>query len=300
MGKNEICTDIRSFAECVCKLVSKQLGEEGQVKLQEVMKNNGVLLQGLIILTKERNLSPTIYLNPLWELYCGGTTVEQIAEKVLDIYRQEMPQESLDMSFFRDFEKVRGRICYKLVNAQKNETLLEQVPHVDVLDLSLCFYYAFENAKLGPGAILVRNDHMEMWDVSTETLMREARENTSRLYPWKLCTMGDVLKEYTGSRLDVPMYVLSNEQGFYGASCMFYPTLLQQIAERMHEDLYILPSSIHEVILMPRSEVPDAHKVQHMIREVNLTHVDPEEVLSDHLYFYQFRDNRIDIVSIYR
>ena len=83
MNHNEVYTDIRSFAEALSRLVSQKKGEAYQVKLQEVIKNNGILLQGLVILSEDMNVSPTIYLNSLWELYLEGVPLERIVEKIL-------------------------------------------------------------------------------------------------------------------------------------------------------------------------------------------------------------------------
>lgn len=295
--ENMVYTDIRRFAEAVCKEVSIKMGEECEIKLQEVMKNNGVLLQGLVILEPGSSVSPTIYLEPLWELYISGTELNEITTRILEIYRRELPKKEVDMSFFREFPKVRPKICYKLINTKKNKTLLEQIPHVELLDLSLCFFYAYEDEQLGAGAILIRNSHMDMWNVTVEKLMKAAQENTSRLYPWELTDMGDLLGEYTGCMIDVPMKVLTNRRKVNGATCLIYPGVLARIAERIGENIYILPSSVHEVIIMPHSEVPDPERVQEIVREANATQLDPEEILSDSLYFYNFQDNRIDSIT---
>jgi len=293
-------TDIRRFAEAVCRSVSLKMGEGCEIKLQEVMKNNGVLLQGLVILEPGSSVSPTIYLESLWEMYISGTEFNEITSRVIDIYRRELPKREVDMSFFREFPKVRPQICYKLINTKKNKTLLEQIPHVELLDLSLCFFYAYEDEQLGAGAILIRNSHMDMWNVTVEELMKAAQANTSRLYPWELTNMGDLIGEYTGCAIDVPMKVLSNNRKVNGATCLIYPGVLARIAEKIGENIYILPSSVHEVIIMPHSEVPDPERVQEMVREVNATQLEPEEILSDSLYFYNFQDNRIDCITFSR
>ncbi|MBR1854030.1 MAG: hypothetical protein IJ794_12960 [Lachnospiraceae bacterium] len=295
--ENETYTNIRCFAEAVSRNISKRMGEPYEVKLQEVRKNNGVLLQGLIILSKEKNLSPTIYLNSFWEMYISGTSLERILGMIIEVYEQNIPSKSVDMSFFREFEKVRPKICYKLVNTRRNRALLEQVPHVELLDLSLCFYYAYADQALGEGIILIRNDHMGMWNCTTEMLMREAVDNTPRLYPKKLFQMGEIMREYTGEQFEVPMKVLTNSVKCNGATSIVYPGVLKEIAEQIGENLYILPSSIHEVILLPAGECNDEDKLKEMIHEVNRACVEPEEVLSDSLYFYDYQKNRLDNLS---
>lgn len=293
----EVYTNIRKFAEEVSIRLSRRMGEKCEIKLQEVRKNNGVLLQGLIILKEQSNLSPTVYLNPFWEQYISGTSMERILNRIMETYEANMPAQSVDMNFFREYEKVKPRICYRLVNTLKNKALLEQVPHVELLDLSLCFFYAYEDETLGSGAILIYNHHMEMWGCTTAMLMREAAENTGRLYPGRIYQMKELLADYVPEPLDVPMKVLTNRAKCNGATCMVYPGMLRGISEQFKENLYILPSSVHEVIILPESEVTDTDQVREMINQVNVSCVDREEVLSDSLYFYNYSLNRLEIAG---
>ena len=286
----EMCMDIRSFAEMVSRAVSEELGGNCQVKLQEVMKNNGVILQGLVILTGKQNLSPTIYLNSFLEAYEAGVSLVDIVAKILEIYSKDMPQHNVDMDFFREFDKVRSEICYRVVSRERNRLLLEHIPHVDFLDLSICFFYSYRNPALGSGSILIYNSHMDMWGCSTQAMMKLAQENTQRIYPWEIQNMSELFQG------DIPMHVLSNRQKIHGAACMLYPGVLGAAAEKVRENLYILPSSIHEVILMPESVVDDVQYVKNMIHEVNTTQVEPEEILSDNLYLYQCQENRIEVI----
>ena len=216
------------------------------------------------------------------------------------------------MNFFREFDRVRSGICYRVVNRKRNRVLLERIPHIDFLDLSICFFYAYQSDVLGSGSILIYNSHMEMWNCSTETLMQLAQDNTERLYPWEVHRMEDLLSEAlpweeqeTGGLSSgeedeaegVPMRVLCNTQRIYGATCMIYPGVLHALAEEAGENLYILPSSVHEILLMPESEVDDTKYLQDMIREVNSTQVEPEEILSDNLYYYNRLEKRVEIVD---
>ena len=312
MRNEALCMDIRSFAEMVSRAVSEELGESCQVKLQEIMKNNGVILQGLVILTGNRNISPTIYLNSFLEAYAAGIPLAVIVSKILEIYRSDVPADNIDMSFFREFDRVRSGICYRLVNRKRNRVLLERVPHIDFLDLSICFFYAYQNTVIGFGSILIYNSHMEMWGCSTETLLELAKENTERIYPWEIHRMEELLSEALpwedwetqeapsgeeDAEENVSMRVLCNSQRVYGATCMIYPGVLRALADDLGENFYILPSSVHEILLLPDSGAEDARYLREMIREVNATQVEPEEVLSDNLYYFDRLKNRMEIVD---
>lgn len=82
----------------------------------------------------------------------------------------------------------------------------------------------------------------------------------------------------------------------YGACSILYPGMLEQLAERIGGDYYMIPSSVHEFLLVPREREQDREELKKMIAEVNRTELPPEEVLSDHLYLYCSREREVRIV----
>ncbi len=303
--------EMKEFAEKVCKAMAEVLGDGYEVKLQEVQKNNGVTLQGLLILAEKQNVAPTIYLKPFWEAYEDGVTLADLVKKILQIYREDTPGESVDMSFFKDFESVKDKICYKLINSKQNRELLEKIPHIPFLDLAICFYYAYEGDALGSGSILIYNTHMNLWQSDTRELMRLAQINTPRLFPWECNSMesvirgllphgdkGEILLEEEQQQFisDVPMCILSNKQKVYGAACILYPGVLETLAEQTGANQFILPSSVHEIILLPDNQAEDPRRLKQMIYEVNRTQLEPEEVLSDSLYYFDRLEKNVKVI----
>lgn len=293
--------EIYEFAQKARDAIAKELGEEYRVELREVRKNNGVVLHGLLILNNTENIIPTIYLETFHMAYEEGVPLGEVLRRILEIYREETPGENINMDFFRHFCSVKDRICYRLIRRQGNEELLEDIPYVEFLDLAICFYYAYSGRVLGEGTILIHNSHMEMWGVNTRELMRLATENTPRLFPGKLSPMTEVLKEVmdVGGKSDfeqeIPMTVLTNVRRTQGAACILYPGMLERIAEKTGKSFYIIPSSIHEVILLEKTGEEVPAELKEMICEVNKTQVAAEEVLSDNLYFY---DDSLKTVKI--
>ncbi len=301
--------EIREFAQKVYRAMKKELGEEYSVELKEMCKNNGVVLQGLLITSKECNVAPTIYLDPFWEIYQNGATFADIVRRLLEICRKEAFGKNIDMKFFREFDKVKDRICYRLVSRRANRELLLSVPHIDFLDLAVCFFYAYHGEELGEGSILIYNTHMEMWHTNPLELLKLAEKNTARLFPCHIFSMEDVLKEFISEQPDslseaeeyreflnrVPMRILSNEQKNQGAACLLYEGVLEKLARIYGKSFYVLPSSIHEVILLPDSGYESAQELRDMIHEVNSTQLSPEEILSDKLYYYDFYQKGLKI-----
>lgn len=303
--------EINKFAGKVRDAVEKKLGGTYKVEIRKIQKNNGVVLHGLLILADDRNVIPTLYLEPFWEAYESGTSLAEIVRRLIKIYREDLPKTSIDMEFFRHFEEVSGRICYRLIRQKENEELLQDIPHIPFLDLAICFFYAYSGEALGEGAILIHNSHVELWNTTVRELLELAQKNTPKLFPWRCNSMENVLREMmteeeylTGipqeeSRdffVGNPLWILSNEQRVQGASCILYPGLLKQLADKEGNSFYILPSSIHEVILLKDRRMETPEQLKEMIAEVNRTQVAPEEVLSDSLYYYDFQKENIRIV----
>lgn len=301
----------KEFAARVQAEIAKRLGDQYEVSTGETVSNNGVIVQGLRISGRELTADPTIFLDSFWESYEQGEEWEHIMGRILKIYENGIPKEPVDMNFFTDFDRVKDRIAYKLINADKNEKLLSRIPHICFLDLAICFYYDFFHKTLGNGSVLVYNTHVEMWNTNTVELLRLAQKNTRRLLGVELQPMRALLKELADGTLqkllgkkedfqlpeEIPMKILSNGRHQFGAACMLYPGVLRKIAEDAGADLYILPSSVHEVILMPDTGREDPGQLAEMVEEVNATQVLPEEVLSDHVYYYDREKNQVYVIA---
>lgn len=282
--------DFNVFVENIVDLLQQKMGHDYNISVTRVTKNNDIELTGVILMKASDNISPTIYLEGLYAEYQDGTAMEELAEKVITFYEEQMPSGGLDMDFFQDFELVKDRIFYKLVSFEKNTRLLEKIPYYKWNDLALIFYYAMEEEKIGRASITIHHHHLEMWEQSLDTLYAVARENMKEHMPELLVSMKDLLEEMAGLHLGedmpLPMYVLTNQDKVYGAAAMLYSEQMKELAEKWQSDLLILPSSIHEVLLLPDDGQNEYAFYRKMVEEVNTTQVEPEEVLSYSLYRY--------------
>lgn len=300
--------EMKEFVQKVQKAIEKRVGEGFQVKIHEVQKNNNTVFQGLLIMSEHQNVSPTIYLNSFFEAYKEGVTFSVIIEHIMRVYHQDTPKKNVDMSFFKEYDRVKDRICYKLISLERNEGLLQKIPYFKFLDLAICFYYAYQGEELGEGAIVIHNNHMEMWQVTRADLLEAARQNTPSLFPCEVESMENTLKQILGISTEseepdeeinlqraMDMQVVSNQKKVYGASCILYPEVLENVARRAGHNLYVIPSSVHEMLLLPDDGCEDSDYLQRLIAEVNATQVEPEAVLSDHLYYYDSLEKQIRI-----
>lgn len=280
------------------KAVLKELGENTQVEFKSVRKNNDSQLYGMLIRENSRIAVPTFYLDGYFKEYKQGTPFKQLFEKLMDIYRTT-PREDVDLSFFEVYDKVKDRICYRLVNLEENREYLEDIPYVEYLNLAICFYYAFNSEELGEGSIMIHYSFMERWGVTVEDLLKQAEENTCRLYPPYLESVEKLVIEALGlERLPVkndalPLDVLSNNKRDFGAISILYPGMLKLYAKRCGGNFFIIPSSVHEVLLMRDTGEENPENFKRMIAEVNSFHLPKEEFLSNELYYYDSSEEAI-------
>ncbi len=280
------------FNQKLKSIIEKNLTAEAKVHLQKIRKNNNVYLDSIVIHMPDSNISPTIYLDAFYEMYMNGADMEEVAGRVLAAYYNGRPAKSLSVDFFKDFEKVKDRVVYRLVNAEKNKELLEEIPHILLQDLAICFYYAFHDEQLGDGSITIYNRHMEWWGTNHQELLRLASKNTPCLFPVEYKSLRTVIDECgkeipdTLSEEIFRLYVVTNKQKTMGAACILYEGELEKIAERIEGNFYILPSSVHEVIILADNDRETPESLHKMIKEINELHLMREEVLSDYPYYY--------------
>ncbi len=280
---------VRTMKEVVEQLVRKDM----RVEIRTTLKNNGKELVGLSITDSEINITPAIYLEDFYEMYQNGDSIEKLGTIIGDIYKKVKCNQSIDVQQYSDYSQMKDKVLCKLINMGKNKKLLEEIPHIKYLDLAIVFYILLDSNNNGLTTMLVRNFQIVDWKINKEELFQKAIENGKRLVPAEFCEMKDVIGELINQvtleeeeQCLIPMYVLSNSMRNLGAASILYDNLLKEIGEKIDENYFILPSSIHEWIVMGESKAPTIQELTEMIQEINATQVADEEVLSDHPYYY--------------
>lgn len=211
------------------------------------------------------------------------------------------------LDWLLNFDHVKDKLVCTLINTEANEELLKDRPHLAFLDLSIVFKCIIGQDGDATIQMPVYNTHMRVWDVTLEELYDIAMENTPKLLEYEVEDIQTIVKELMQVPCakedneplgidDISMYVLSNKARVDGAACILYPQLLSDIANKFHSNYYVIPSSIHEVLLVPAEDYEYAEDIKQMIREVNDAEVDVTERLSYSLYYYDSVVGSLDIV----
>lgn len=311
----EVTLDYPAFISELTKLVKLQMGEQYTVRIVKVLKNNSLELDSMVLLKEGKNYAPNIYLQSYYEAYLEGTFLEVLANRICMIYSQ-CTDPIVQDNFTFTLQEMKENIIYRLVSYDRNKVLLEKIPHIKYLDLAITFHCLVRDDEDGIGTIRITNEHVEHWNTNTQELYLLAIKNTERLFPASIRTMEEVLRgmfsaelsglgeEFAENQLELilssnkthcqhRMYILTNQKGINGASCLLYRKVLKAFADQMHSDFYILPSSIHELILIPCEQTMKADALSEMVRDVNRTQVAEDEVLSDRVYYYSRESDAI-------
>ena len=207
---------IESFAEDVKESVKKRLGNSFDVTVRREKKNNGIICTGLCVKEHNASVSPVVYIDSHYDTYKkGNTTPADTANYVADTCRRRRPV--VDIRRFLNYEDVRNSIVYKLINTDKNRELLEDLPHMEYLDLSIVFQFMVKQEEMEAGTILIHNAHAKLWGVSVGELHSAAVRNTPKLLGYEVKSFGQVMCEIMpeksfpeDSEYGVPLYLLSN------------------------------------------------------------------------------------------
>lgn len=290
MGK----MNFEEFKEAIVSDIKKYMPDsysEAEVIIRNVDKNNGTKLTGLVIQKKNQSTVPTIYLEQSFNAYQSGVELEEILTQISKI-REKYEIEEVDPSDITDFEKVKGCIVPRLVNAEMNAEQLQQKPHVLVEDLAVIFAIMLGNSPYDEQMSVQVDNHLaDTWGKSTEELYELAVSNLEADNSGRLSTMAEILKrtmpaeEVDFFAADLPMYVITTESGIYGANLLLNKKFMDNVISQLGSDFVILPSSVHECILITGSE-QEISFLKQMVSEVNGSEVSPEEVLSNNVYRY--------------
>lgn len=218
-------------------------------------------------------------------------------------------------------ELAKERIIYQLISLEKNCKLLKHMPHRIIgEDLAIVFVLLLENNHLGMATIKINKEHMNLWEMNEEELWDMAKANTPKLLPATFVSLKDVMLDLLKTQLEtnrtvfdekiwdalfgtyscpigrkesqnLQLYILSNSTQAWGASAILYPGVLKEVAKKLGGDLLILPSSVHETIILRREAKLEYNEIAALVKEINQKEVLPEDVLSDSVYLYHSEDD---------
>ena len=307
---------MEEFAKALVQMLKDRSESKVEVIFSEVLKVNDQKLHSINLVRSDEQISRVFYIEMYYQSYLNGESLETIVDNILNIFHDEKTK--LDASSIEivnrigDYEAIKDKLIIKLINRERNSEYLKDKVYMEYLDLAVCFCLVLEQPDDMMASIVISKALFSVWDVSVEELYEVALENMQTMLPAKITSFFDILSEmYTEfdknpfAELlnppelpdDVGMFIISNDKKINGATTLLYKGVIRKFAEiHQAELIYIIPSSIHELILIPGTVNTgfDVETINEMVVSVNGSEVSPMEILSDHVYVYVYDKDIIE------
>lgn len=297
--------NINSFANAVAQIIEAQAEnyfpstfEVNTVEIKEITKNNDQHLHGLLITKKGSNIAPNIYLESYYDMYKNGEEMETIIDEIARV-RIDHDTPDINTDDLTDLDKVKDKITVRIFKADLNGEYLVNKPCKMVEDLAVTYAVNLSSDPTGQMTMPITYDLLKHYEISEEELDKIAMDNLAKT-EFDFKSMYDILKEMVPEGFPMPpvddsMYVLTNKTKVNGAAAILDKGIMDKIAEQLGCDFVIIPSSIHEVIILKVENTTNVDDLKEMIGDVNNTELDPKEVLSDHPYIYSRKNGLMSI-----
>ena len=256
-------------------------------------------MDGLTLVGDEVRISPTIYINDMYEDYKKSDDLQEVLVMASKRMDQAM-RGAQDIAPSIDLENAKDNLVFQLVNTEQNKQLLSDVPNREFQDLSIIYRWVVKVDEEGIQSTVIHNSLAEQIGLSEEEMFKLAVDNTRRILPPTVRSMNDVIRDMfmkDGMPSEIAdmmigempaeqtMWIISNDRGLNGAISMLYEDQLHTLAENLETDLYIMPSSVHEVIAVS-TDMGDPNELAQMVAEINMDQVSLDERLSNQVYHY--------------
>lgn len=310
--------DFEKFIEEVKSRIKDFLPEkyaDAEIYVHEQKKINSQYT-GLTVVGKNI-ANPTINLEAFHGEYENGKLMEDVLYDIGKIIQMEGPQ--VDVSRLSDYDKIKDSLFIRVCNSKENRGLLKNVPHVEIEDMAVTCHILVSKDLRGIASTPVTNDMLKMYGIREEQLFDNALESSPKVNPPEIVNMGELLvgmyreqyemmgynEDEIAEMLDdmphaeIPMVVVTNEDRVNGAATMFYPGVMDEIGEKLGGNFFVLPSSLHETIVVPNDGNVEYKALLAMVTEINATEVDKQDKLTDQVYHYDVTDKVFEKASRY-
>ena len=242
-------------------------------------------LDSISLIGENIKMSPTLYFNNMYDYYNGtDAAIEELALKAFETMIEGVKQTEVTEEL-PDKEKFVENIFFQVINTEKNKTYLLEVPHREYLDLSIIYRYAVNLSDNDIATATINYILMDEFKLTEEELYEAAYKNTRRLLKPKVTSPG-----MSG------LYMISNDLNIFGANGILYKDIIAKEAKKLNTDIYLIPSSIHELIIQPVSDTLKPQDLKEIIKDANEHVIDPEDYLSDSLYIYKLETDTIEVI----
>lgn len=297
------------FIDEMAKKVKLCFDKDVSVEIHKVIKNNSMEYDSLTIIEPGRNVTPNFYLQNMYRRYVDGIGIDSLVAEIVQAYESGKDNEKYgDLSL--EYDDCQDKIVMRLISLEKNSKMLEDMPYIPFLDMAVVFYFLVDNDEKGIASIRITNRVMTNWGTDIKKLYTLASSNSKRIFEEKIMPISTMLEGYNVNLKEMGLgnidcaqgeiyepYIVTNNVGINGATVILYPDMLKEIAAKIGGDFYMLPSSIHEVIVISTGADISEKELKSMVEEVNQNYLLPDEYLSDNIYKYSLAYNSLEMIA---
>lgn len=297
------------FIDEMAKKVKLCFDKDVSVEIHKVIKNNSMEYDSLTIIEPGRNVTPNFYLQNMYRRYVDGIGIDSLVAEIVQAYESGKDNEKYgELSL--EYDDCQDKIVMRLISLEKNSKMLEDMPYIPFLDMAVVFYFLVDNDEKGIASIRITNRVMTNWGTDIKKLYTLASSNSKRIFEEKIMPISTMLEGYNVNLKEMGLgnidcaqgeiyepYIVTNNVGINGATVILYPDMLKEIAAKIGGDFYMLPSSIHEVIVISTGADISEKELKGMVEEVNQNYLLPDEYLSDNIYKYSLAYNSLEMIA---
>ena len=299
-----------NFKDIFVEEVKKELADAGidaKVSLHTVNKLNESY-EAMTVTPEGESIGVNIPIDKFYNAYDEGMSVEEAVDKAVELINRGIEEKpDIDLDTLTDYSVMKEKLAMEVVSAETNKEMLETIPHKMMEDMAVVYRFVINSDEDGRSSILVTNQMLDNFGITAEELHADAMENAPQLKPVEIKGMTEVLAELMGveeaemmgvgpvAPEDEQMYVASVPDKVHGAGVLAYENFMDMAAERAGGDFFILPSSLHEVLIVPDNGNVKLEDLENMVREVNATQVAPQDKLTDSVYHYDSKDKIFEL-----
>ena len=302
--------DYENFKEQFIDDLKEKLYEQGidaNISVNEVKKLNESY-EAVTVTPEGGNIGVNIGVDKFYDAYENGTSYDAVVDRAAEVVSVGLAQRpDIDVSSLTDYSQMKEKLAMEVVSTEANKEMLETVPHQNIEDMAVVYRFVLNSDDEGRSSILVTNQLLENMGVTPEQLHADAMENAPQIKPVEIKGMSEVMVEMMGPEQaemmgivpmdpkDEQMYVASVPDKVHGAGVLAYQDFMDKAAEKAGGDFFILPSSIHELLIVPDNGKMELKDLEAMVREVNATQVAPADKLTDSVYHYDSQNKIFEL-----
>ncbi len=286
-----------NLANDVKEQMESRSGSGVAVETRTVEKMNETY-DALTVKPEDSIIGVNLNVTNLYKEYEDGKDYDSIVNGAAEVAENALSNKpDFNLDVIKDYDQMKDKLAIEVVSAERNKDLLETVPHKNIEDMAVVYRFVLGDSQAGVGTILVNNQMLDNYGITAQQLHEDAIKNAPEIRPLVIEGMAEVLAKQMGVEdlemlgLNIPpeqeqMFVASVEGNVHGAGVLAYQNFMDQAADRVGGSFFILPSSIHEVLIIPDNGKFDTASLENMVKEVNATTVDPSDQLTDSVYHY--------------